>query len=1001
MDAITVLKNELGIKNPANELETFRVTSDTYSSEYKFQQIYNGVRVLGRRIMVSTNNNDKGDFLHSSFLSSNIIEKANMQINKSISDAENIAKNYYSGEFEVNSDATEMIVYSLEDDYFSTPVYAYIVNVSGTKDNNEIYINEKIIVNASTGQIIKTFTDIDYAMNTGKNEKDNWVVFPVVVSDGYSNMIDTTDTPQIEVYKGDVTSGILWWQTPNIVKNKLGQAWDDGQAISAYVNMREIMTWWKDTFNRNSLNDEGMTVKVIVHQTVFNNDDMRKDNACWDHAKEKIYISDNEKKPFSIASAIDLLTHETTHAVWRYETGCYSNLNSTLKAINEGYADLFGCLKDQNWTIGEKLFDNESQYERNIKNNSAGENSQAYIDGVHYIAHVAYLMHESSGVENGLTWDELGQLWYKSIRKELAETSSFEDVRRCVKWAANELSLSEQKRNVINNAFEQTEIYAKQATLTGFVADYETEKNISDVSVSARPETAQLYLSPVEKFVATNSFGYFSIQLYKNWKYIITFDAADYIPLEIVKTIEKSAGDRLNVQLVKMGSGSITGTIYENETNKFPIDDVTLKIRSGWNKQSGNPISTTTTDANGQYSFDLGDNGAGYYTIEMIKDGYTTSTFNVTVSGETKWKDEYLDLEGSNAPVTTEESDTPTPNLVVTDILIDTAHFPDEVFRSYVLTSCDLDGDGILSKEEIGQVKILDATQMNIPSTWDSGLTRQLSSLKGIEYFYALEYLDCGFCKLTTLDISKNTALRYLDCYKNQLTKLDISNCKALTYLNCGYNQLTKLDISKCTDLKYLDCISNYLTELNVDKNTELEKIRCFGNQITNLNLSNCPKLTSGNVECGNNVNVIFSSTTNVAATLSAISSTNENISSIIVARLPKFQAIRTGKYSFDVSLDRTVSAKSTLTLKNLSENLSGVFFDENGKEITMPTTTHLDKVKISANFIAGSTYSPVIVAEANDNDNNDNSGGCNTGILSISALSLIIYAYSQRKMSI
>ncbi|MBQ7068667.1 MAG: hypothetical protein IJM82_05825, partial [Synergistaceae bacterium] len=70
MDAVTVLRNELGIKNPEKELKTFRVTSDAYSSEYKLQQFYNGVRVLGRRIMVSTGSNNKGDFLHSSFLSS-------------------------------------------------------------------------------------------------------------------------------------------------------------------------------------------------------------------------------------------------------------------------------------------------------------------------------------------------------------------------------------------------------------------------------------------------------------------------------------------------------------------------------------------------------------------------------------------------------------------------------------------------------------------------------------------------------------------------------------------------------------------------------------------------------------------------------------------------------------------------------------------------------------------------------------------------------------------
>ena len=255
LDAVTVLKNELGIKNPEKEFEPFSVTSDIYSSEYKFQQVYNGVRVLGRRIMISTNSNNKGDFLHSSLLSSDIIENANMQINRTSSDAENIAKNYYSGEFEVDSSKTEKIIYSLED-FEEAPVYVYIVNIFGTKSDGN-YIDEKFFIHADSnkGNIIESFSNINNAIDgvtnwleTGQNERGSWDVFPVTISNNNeeSQMVDTSDSPTVEIHKIDWQ--FLTFHSTSPLKHRIGKKWDDPQAVSAYVNMREIMKWWKDTF---------------------------------------------------------------------------------------------------------------------------------------------------------------------------------------------------------------------------------------------------------------------------------------------------------------------------------------------------------------------------------------------------------------------------------------------------------------------------------------------------------------------------------------------------------------------------------------------------------------------------------------------------------------------------------------------------------------------------------------------------------------------------------
>jgi hypothetical protein len=48
----------------------------------------------------------------------------------------------------------------------------------------------------------------------------------------------------------------------------------------------------------------------------------------------------------------------------------------------------------------------------------------------------------------------------------------------------------------------------------------------------------------------------------------------------------------------------------------------------------------------------------------------------------------------------------------------------------------------------------------------------------------------------------------------------------ALTFLNCGFNKLTSLDVSKNTTLKVLSCPNNLLTGLNVKNGNNLAMIK-------------------------------------------------------------------------------------------------------------------------------------------------------------------------------
>jgi len=126
------------------------------------------------------------------------------------------------------------------------------------------------------------------------------------------------------------------------------------------------------------------------------------------------------------------------------------------------------------------------------------------------------------------------------------------------------------------------------------------------------------------------------------------------------------------------------------------------------------------------------------------------------------------------------------------------AHFPDEIFRNYLLT-LDCGIDGVLTEDEIMGVTELDVSEKNI------------SDLTGIGLF---------------------TELKELSCYGNNLTSLDLSRNTKLTSISCGWNRLTSLDVSKNVALEYLWCENNRLTSLNVSNNKKLRILSCHDNQI-------------------------------------------------------------------------------------------------------------------------------------------------------------------------
>ena len=255
------------------------------------------------------------------------------------------------------------------------------------------------------------------------------------------------------------------------------------------------------------------------------------------------------------------------------------------------------------------------------------------------------------------------------------------------------------------------------------------------------------------------------------------------------------------------------------------------------------------------------------------------------------------------------------------DININQTTFPDSVFKAYVTENIDTDKNGILSISEINQTKRIDVCDKNI------------TSLKGIEYFSELETLLCWDNNIESIDISRNLKLKFLLCDNNKITSLDISNNTSLEWLLCAKNKLTSLDISKNSLLTDLHCYSNQLTSLDVTHNPQLVLLWCYRNQISNLDLSNNTLI--GRLDCSyNNLTTL---NLNRNTSLTEIICGSNQLTSLDVSNISTLKDLNADNNSYNIGkvLDRySLSLLPNGFDSSKTSNWSGATYDNTTNSI-------------------------------------------------------------------
>ena len=322
----------------------------------------------------------------------------------------------------------------------------------------------------------------------------------------------------------------------------------------------EIYDYYYNVLGRKSYDNKGSKIGVTI---MVSNDDLSKkyQNASWVSVFNEMFVGFDANGNSYVLSK-DVLAHEFTHGVVAHtskfkDTKDKKAPNET-GALNEAYADIMGSLiEGENWTMAESNVTLRDLANPEINENPSKKGDEYYFPdrylkdrtieeflkandiedlrcdrcdngGEHVnstvISHSAYLMYENGAFKNK---EEMAKVWYNSLFL-LSSYSDFEDAAYAVIQSAVNLGLSDDKIEIIKEAFYETKVLADEYHDFSGVVTNDDDKALEGVLV-----TAVNKLNVHVKFeVYTDKDGKYVFDELPEGEYDVVFDKAKHVPLE-------------------------------------------------------------------------------------------------------------------------------------------------------------------------------------------------------------------------------------------------------------------------------------------------------------------------------------------------------------------------------------------------------------------------------------------------------------------------------------
>ena len=225
--------------------------------------------------------------------------------------------------------------------------------------------------------------------------------------------------------------------------------------VSAHFNGGQAYEYFRQTFNRNSINGDGGNIISIINVTDENDGNM--DNAFWGGAAMFYGNGDVSFQP--LAKGLDVAGHEMSHGVIQNT----ANLEYVGQsgALNESYADVFGSMIDRDdWQLGEDVVKPASFPSgalRDLSNPNNGGNGLGdpgwqpkHMNEYQNLPNTPEGdnggVHVNSGIPNkaffnlatAIGKEKAEQIYYKALTDYLVKSSQFVDMRNAVEKAATD-----------------------------------------------------------------------------------------------------------------------------------------------------------------------------------------------------------------------------------------------------------------------------------------------------------------------------------------------------------------------------------------------------------------------------------------------------------------------------------------------------------------------------------------------------------------------------------
>jgi Zn-dependent metalloprotease len=253
----------------------------------------------------------------------------------------------------------------------------------------------------------------------------------------------------------------------------------DAAVNEAYDGAADTFTFYRDVYDRDSIDDKGMEIISSVHYGV----DF--DNAFW-NGTQMVY-GDGSGRIFvkgSLTKAIDVIGHELTHGV----TGATAGLRYSLQpgALNESMSDVFGSLVKQyvnkqtaaaaDWLIGEgTLVASLGKALRSMKDPGTAYKGDRqpghmrdYVDlpddndpsndngGVHINSGIPNHAFALAAIAiGGNAWEKAGRIWYATLTQRLRSDSDFAAAAAATVAVAGELFGDKAEQQAVHDAWVQ------------------------------------------------------------------------------------------------------------------------------------------------------------------------------------------------------------------------------------------------------------------------------------------------------------------------------------------------------------------------------------------------------------------------------------------------------------------------------------------------------------------------------------------------------------------